>query len=458
MSRSSWSSVLVASAGAVALAVVAAGGRIAHGAAATQAGAAQTFVVLAPEGESAARASARVGAAGGTVVARYDAIGVVVARSGRPDFATAVVGDGVESAAATTGLDIPLDPGVQTTAGAPDPATTNESLWALQWNMRAIKVAEAHSITTGSVNVVVGVLDTGIDANHFELASQVDHSRSASCVTGVADPAFAAWQPTGNDHGTHVAGTIAAARNGIGVVGVAPGVRLAAVKLSDGAQITLEAILCGIMWAADHHFDVTNNSYGGVSCRNDASQRPAWIAQQRALRYSNSQGVLTVTSAGNSQYDLQHLSVPTETGTTTNACVILPAEAAGVVTVSATGPTGLKSYYSNYGLGVVEVAAPGGDAYSPGSETVTGGFVLSAEWPGGGLGYKQGTSMAAPHVAGVAALVRSVKPQLSPAQVATLLQRTADPQPCPGFAYTPPGFNVVTQYCYGSRSSRPLKK
>jgi subtilisin family serine protease len=424
----------------------------------------QTYVVLAPEGQGVTNAVSRVQATGGTVVTSYADIGVVIARADRADFATAVVGNGVQSAASTAGLGSRVETPEEATVPAPDPATTSEPLWANQWDMRAIQVAEAHTVTTGSSDVVVGVLDSGIDANHPDLATQVEPSLSAGCLSGAPDTSFAAWQPTTSDHGTHVAGTIGAARNGVGIVGVAPGVRLAAVKVvNDAGFIYPEAAVCGFMWAAQHGFEVTNNSYfidpWEFNCRNDARQRPVWQAVQRALRFASSQGVLTVASAGNSQFDLQHRFVddgspndgsgPVETRLINNACLDLPAEAPGVVTVSATGPTGLISFYSNYGLGVVEVAAPGGDSRVPGTEP--NGRVFSTTWPGNGWGYKQGTSMAGPHVAGVAALVFSQRPGIAPNAVTAVLQRTADETACPaGGTYTPPGAGVVEKVCYGS--------
>jgi subtilisin family serine protease len=441
--------------------------------ASTAMGLSQNYLVLAAPGQGAAQAIDRVRATGGTVLASYDAIGVLVARSERTDFATAVVGAGVQSAAATTGLgtavstDLDADAG---TAQAPDPATTAEPDWARQWDMRAIQLAEAHSVTTGSRDVVVGVLDTGIDGAHPDLAAQVDHSLSASCVGGVVDTAYRAWQPTTSDHGTHVAGTIAAARNGVGMVGVAPGVRLAAVKVvTDAGFIYPEAAVCGFMWAAQHGFDLTNNSYfidpWEFNCRNDVRQRPVWAAVQRAIRHASSQGVLTVASAGNSNVDLQHKfvdaespndgSAPPEERVINGACLDLPAEAPGVVTVSSTGPTGVKSYFSNYGLGVVELAAPGGDRLFPGTEP--NGRIYSTTWSpttGSAWGYKQGTSMAAPHAAGVAALVRSQHPNMAPAAIAALLQRTADATACPQpRAFDPTGDGAWAAYCYGGAAS-----
>src|SRR5215210_4428176 len=180
----------------------------AGGAPAAAGGDAQTFIVLAPGGVEASQAVARIGATGGTVVARYDAIGVVIARSDRADFATAVVGNGVQSAAATTGLGTPIETDETVSVDAPDPATTGEPLWSRQWDMRAIQVEEAHSVTIGSPDVVVGVLDSGIDDLHPDLAPQVDDSLSASCLGGSPNTNPGAWRPTTSDHGTHVAGTI----------------------------------------------------------------------------------------------------------------------------------------------------------------------------------------------------------------------------------------------------------
>ncbi len=421
------------------------------------------YLVLAPQGKSIAKAAARVAAAGGTIVASYDQIGVLVVRSTNTAFSTAVAGSGVESVASTEGLGTTLVDDEETVAvdassveAAGDP--TGEQYWDLQWDMQQIDVDKAHEITTGDPSVVVGVLDSGIDATHPDLATQVAKDQSASCIGGVADTAESAWSPTTSDHGTHVAGTIAAAINGVGIAGVAPGVKVASVKVvDDDGFIFPEAAICGYLWAADHDMPVTNNSYfidpWEFNCVNDPRQRPVWQAVQRALAYSTAQGTLTVASAGNSNVDLQHKfvdssspndgSYPVEDRTITGACRDLPAEAPGVVTVSAVGPTEQKSYYSSYGLGVVDVTAPGGDTrFRTGGATSTpSDGVLSTVYPGGGWGYKQGTSMAGPHVAGVAALAVSAHPGMKPGVLASLLERTADSLPCPDGVYEPrPGW------------------
>lgn len=423
-------------------------------------GSESTYLVLAPQGQSTAKATSRVAGAGGTVVASYPQIGVLVARSTDPGFTGAVAGSGVESVASTDGLGTALEEGETTleTVAAASGDPTGEPLFGQQWDMRQIDVPEAHAVTTGDPTVVVGVLDSGISGSHPDLAGQIAKDKSASCLGGVVDTAEAAWNPTTSDHGTHVAGTIAAAVNGVGIAGVAPGVKVASVKVvSDAGYIFPEAAVCGFMWAAEQGMQVTNNSYfidpWEFNCRNDARQRPVWQAVQRAIRYSQGQGVLTVASAGNSNVDLQHTFVddgspndgssPVETRTINGACVDLPAEAPGVVTVSATGPTQQKSYYSSYGQGVVDVTAPGGDTRfrTQGARSTSTDGILSTTFNTttrtNGWGYKQGTSMAGPHVAGVAALALSAHPGLQPGALATTLERTATALPCPDGVYNP---------------------
>ncbi|MCK8609731.1 S8 family serine peptidase [Agromyces sp. C10] len=439
---------VIGAASAVALAVGLVGTAIAPAAAT---GPEHTYLVLAPQGAGTKAAAARVAAADGTVVATYDQIGVLVARSSSTAFERAVAGRGVEAVASTDGLGTVLDEGeiVETVDSAVVEATgdpTGEPLWTRQWDMAQIDVPAAHAVTTGDPSVVVGVLDSGIDANHPDLATQVAKEQSASCIGGVVDRSQAAWSPTTSSHGTHVAGTIAAALNGVGISGVAPGVKVASVKVvNDDGYIYPEAAVCGILWAAEQGMPITNHSYyidpWEFNCRNDERQRPVWLAVQRALKYASSKGGLAIASAGNSNVDLQHKfvdsgspndgSAPVEDRTINGACVDLPAEAPGVVTVSAVGPAEVKSYYSSYGQGVVDVTAPGGDSRwrNPAVSTATDAVLSTI--PGGGYGYSQGTSMAAPHASGVAALALSAHPGMKPGQLASFLERTATPIACP---------------------------
>ena len=107
---------------------------------------------------------------------------------------------------------------------APIPAPGSDSLSGLQWDMDQIHAPEAHAINGGSPSVLVGDIDTGLDFTHPDLAPNVDFADSATCVSGAPVTSTAAWKDD-NGHGTHTAGTIAAAKNGIGIVGVAPNVK-----------------------------------------------------------------------------------------------------------------------------------------------------------------------------------------------------------------------------------------
>jgi subtilisin family serine protease len=242
------------------------------------------------------------------------------------------------------------------------------------------------------------------------------------------------------------------------------------------------------MFAGHTHADVTNNSYFAdpylYNCRNDKVQHAIWKAESRAIQYAEQQGVTVVSAAGNESDDLSHPAVDTtspdfppgseQERAVTNACVVVPVEVPGVIGVSATGNVRqtdgdndpndfLKSYYSSYGVSAVDVTAPGGDSTQLTPEAFNG-RVLST-WPasrpcsrkvidalgGGTYCYLQGTSMASPHAAGVAALIISrygnlknaQNGKMRPSQVAAYMQQTADPQPCPSVLPFP--YNIVTQ-------------
>lgn len=415
--------------------------------------------------------------AGGTVVIAYEKIGVVVAHSQNPDFAKrlrAQRGLFVSVGATRTA---PLQT-VQTTEegstqqlSAADAAKAaaaaqegQEPLESNQWDLRTIKADQAHKINDGSRNVTVGVIDTGIDDTHPDLAPNFSKEQSANCVGGVADTTEGAWRPyvDGSDHGTHVAGTIAAPRNGLGISGVAPGVKVAAIKVSEpGTSLFFtEAVVCGFMFAAEKGIEVTNNSYYVdpwlYNCKTDDDQKALVEAIGRASKYAERRGVLNVASAGNSNHDLASDSIlddssPNDTtpGPRTidpSVCLDLPTQLPGVVTVSATGDEGLRSYYSSYGLGVVDVAAPGGDKWQVPATPDANGRVLSTVLDGG-YGYKQGTSMAAPHVAGVAALIKSAHPWATPSQVQAMLKSQATKTDCPAQIYDAAGTLINADTC-----------
>jgi subtilisin family serine protease len=440
------------------------------GAVSGTAGGAQTYVVVYKGSSVTGDAAATVQKAGGTLVYSYPEIGVVIARSDDASFRDNVLKDNrIDEASSTAGLGSQLpdaDAGGADAqpGGLPNAAATDsDSLSGLQWDMRQIKAPQAHAITGGSPSVLVGDIDTGIDFNHPDLAPNIDVADSVNCLSGAPVPGTAAQDDNG--HGTHTAGTIAAASNGIGIVGVAPNVKIAGIKSGNADGFFFpEAVICGFMWAATHGVDVTNNSYFAdpwlFNCKNDPAQRAIWKAESRAILYAESQGVTVVSAEGNESETLTHPSVdrtsPDNTTPVvrdiTNACVVVPVEVPGVIGVTADGhnqqePSGyLKAYYSSFGMGMTQVVAPGGDRRFGVNAEATNGRVLST-WPvalangcpaalrivdaGGVYCYLQGTSMASPHVAGVAALVISRFGKMKPGRVNAILTGSADPQPCP---------------------------
>lgn len=405
-----------------------------------------SYVVLYQQGTSQSDVDSELAAECGDRVAYYPEIGVAVATSRNADFAErigvfrAYSGEreiaepptssaaAAQSAARASAVE---DADLERTAEV----TADGDLGDQQWDMRAIHAPEANAINPGSRSVTVGVIDSGIEATHPGLRHAVDPTASAGCLSGAPDTSASAWAPTTSDHGTHVAGTIAGRDAEAGFTGVAPGVRLASVKVvNDQGLIYPEAAVCGFMWAAQHRFEVTNNSYyidpGMFYCPQQPGDAAAFEAVRRAVDYSQRNGVLNVAAAGNSDIDLADpTSDPNRPHAVDSSCAILPKGIDGVVTVSAVGYEGTKSYYSNYGRGEIEVTAPGGDRTQVPPEGEGAGCPLSTVFDGK-YGTKCGTSMAAPHAAGVAALFASEHRNASPEALNALLGAKADPVAC----------------------------
>ncbi|MFF2849148.1 S8 family serine peptidase [Streptomyces sp. NPDC058001] len=423
-----------------------------------------------------------IGKAGGTVVASYDKIGVVVVHSSNPDFAKLIrKSHGVESAGATRNAPLPAqstgdmgapkvlsaDEVKEATAAA---AAGQDPLEPLQWDLPAIKADKAHEKTLGSSKVTVAVIDTGVDDTHPDIAPNFDREASVNCVSGAPNTADGAWRPSAAEspHGTHVAGEIAGAKNGVGMTGVAPGVKVSGIKVSnpDGYFYT-EAVVCGFMWAAEHDVDVTNNSYYTdpwyFNCKNDPDQKALVEAVSRASRYAEKKGTVNVAAAGNENYDLASKSItdpvspndgtPSDRVIDPSKCLDIPTQLPGVVTTAATGAKGIKSSFSNYGKGVIDIAAPGGDstAYQTPAPPATSGLILGP-LPGNRWGYMAGTSMASPHVAGVAALIKSTHPNASAAQVKALLYKGADATPCTD-PYDINNDGTIDAVCVGNKNN-----
>jgi hypothetical protein len=421
-----------------------------------------------------------ISAAGGSVVAVYDRIGVIVAHSADPDFGAEIRAvRGVRSAGATRTA--PLAAAGTTAEGAAEYLTKTqaarsaaaagdgeEPLEADQWDLRAIGADRAARIDPGSRDVTVAVIDTGVDDTHPDLAPNFSPSQSANCVGGKADTSEGAWRPyTAEDyHGTHVAGEIAAARNGVGVAGVAPGVKVSGIKVSDpdNGLFYPESVVCAFVFAADHGVEITNNSYYVdpwlYNCMDDPDQRAIVDAVDRAQRYAQKKGVLHVAAAGNDNHDLDadaivddsspDDSTPVPRTIDPHECFDVPTQLPGVVTVSATGVKKEKSYYSSYGKGVVDVAAPGGDRRYQLPDTPSKDGRILSTMPGNQYAFLQGTSMASPHAAGVAALLKSEHPGASPARLRALLKAQADDTACPA-SYDQDGDGTQDAVCEGGR-------
>ena len=311
------------------------------------------------------------------------------------------------------------------------PGETEDVLTPLQWSMRLVCAQEdperpetcprsAHTEQKGSPAVEVGVLDTGIDAHvHPDF---VGPGGNVNCAKGrdfiPAGPGVGTPDPCvdNNFHGTHVAGIVGAPDNLIGVVGVAPDVELIPVKVCDAAGFCYSnSTAAGITYAGDAKFEVINMSFfvdddvflesTEFKCMSDPVQRAFRKANERAIQYARNQGVVPVAALGNSDNDLAHPPEPYE-----NDCEVVPAETQGVIGTMALGRASEKAGYSNYGTGATDVAAPGGNfgvlSDTP-NEFCEEQVLSTIPTVLGGYGCFQGTSMASPHAAGVAALIVS---------------------------------------------------
>ncbi|MEN8653554.1 S8 family serine peptidase [Streptomyces sp. 21So2-11] len=430
---------------------------------------------------NAAKVKKAIAKAGGKVVEAYDQIGVIVVHSSDDTFAKTIrKAKGVQSAGATRTAPLPAQStkdvgtpkaliGAQAKAASTKAVAGEDPLQPLQWDLPAIKADQAHKKTLGSKKVTVAVIDTGVDDTHPDLAPNFDRAASVNCVTGKPDTTDGAWRPSAEEspHGTHVAGEIAAAKNGVGVTGVAPGVKVSGIKVSTTAGFFYtESVVCGFIWAAEHGVDVTNNSYYTdpwmFNCKDDPDQKALVDAITRASLYAEKKGTVNVAAAGNSSFDLAadtindttspNDSTPVDRDIDPSECLDAPTQLPGMVTVASTGAKGIKSSFSNYGRGVIDIAAPGGDstAYQPPQAPATSGLILGPV-PGGQWAYMAGTSMASPHVAGVAALIKSTHPHASAARVKALLAAQADKTPCTD-PYDIDGDGKIDAVCEGGKN------
>jgi len=465
------------------------------------------YVVLYAEGSSQAAGRAAVKAAGGTLVSDNASIGVATVESRDPQFrakagrqsalagvaADRVIGrapkDKKASADAPAKSDIEKSVGArsaskgaaaQKTTRGKTPASTadgsSEPLASRQWDMRQIDAFAAQREQAGDKRVKVGIIDTGVDGSHPDIAPNFDKADSRNFVTdipedaegttvdgpceysGCVDPA----DHDDNGHGTHVASTIGAAVNGVGIAGVAPNVTLVNLRAGqDSGYFFLQPTVDAITYAGTSGVDVVNMSFytdpwlfncasnPADSPQEQQDQRTVIAATQRAVNFAHQNGVTLVAASGNENTDLG------DPGTDTTSpdypvsgseirdreldnatCLSMPTEAEHVLAVNATGPSERLAYYSNYGTEQTTVAAPGGDSRDLNAGVPAGQTTVLAAYPANVLKdegllnkdgtptvtsviadcssgtcaywrYLQGTSMAAPHAVGVLALIIS---------------------------------------------------
>jgi subtilisin family serine protease len=462
------------------------------------AGPSTEFTVLAAEGQSVGAAEQAIRAAGGTVVKSNTAVGLITATApaigfterlatNRAIFGAAKaksIGSAPKDKAAPK-ADVVEKEAQRSTAStktndAKKPVGT-DPLDDQLWGLKSVRSDLSRTVQPGDKRVKVGIIDTGVDGSHPDIAPNFDAADSRNftrdIVTdetgavvdgpcefrGCVDPA----DHDDNGHGTHVAGTIAAAANGFGVSGVAPNVTIVNVRAGqDSGFFFLQPTVDALTYAGDAGIDVVNMSFyidpwlynckanAADSAAEQAEQRTIIEAVNRALNYAHRKGVTEVAALGNQHDDLgapkQDVTSPDYPANATHprpidnsSCVSLPVEGSNVLGVGSFGPSQAKADYSNYGTEQISVSAPGGyfrdgfgtswfrtlqneilSAYpknvgvaegnidADGNLTpdgVTAG-IQKATAPDGRVGYYQwlqGTSMATPHAVGVAALIVS---------------------------------------------------
>ena len=427
------------------------------------------------------RALALVPSVGGAALASYPEIGTFFAQSATPSFAPDLAaalkkaGVGVHSIGPTRvapvlyyeRVQLPTPAGAQLPAQGTEPATasgatpaqasgatpdgglsavgeetvteadsgTGEAIF--NWGATEMKAAEAAAVDVRRAPVSVAVVDSGVEDTHPDLEGRVDTTRSVKCsVNGVATQEVNGWRDEFY-HGTHVAGIIAANHNGVGIDGIAPNASIVAIQATnDNRLIYPEYVACAFMWAASHGVDIVNNSYSMDPwvywSPTDPEQAAGLEGATRAIRYAQGKGLAVIAAAGNEGVDIDNPSIdnasPTDVSAPTKnrpvaGSIRVPSMLDGVAQVSAVkqaygvvpGRVSLmRADFSNYGT-TIDFAAPGDQIYS----TAPLLFYRS------GYAVADGTSMATPHVSGVAALIKSIHPEYTGAQVIDLMRKQA---------------------------------
>jgi lantibiotic leader peptide-processing serine protease len=392
----------------------------------------------------------RVAGLGGSVDISLDNIGVAAVSGLTESAAADLAGDaGIQSVELDPVATLPHDDveaaeEVFADATAAPASPTSAPFYPRQWNMRAVFADQAWAAGyIGSNDVVVGILDTGIDYLHPELAGLVDLARSKSFVPDedvIVEQRYPGRNPVTDllYHGTAVASIVAS--NATQLSGINRHITLLALKVANRfTEHTVAADLAAIVWAADAGADVINASGGR---RFDKSENPGLIAAYlRALNYAWREGVLTIGVAGNDTLDHDH----------DGDMVALPCEAPHAICASATGPTSAQSVngpwdnvdaatlYTGFGRSAVSVAAPGGQRFTNTRIWLPCLTTPSEVSPAACQGNKPprllqgiGTSFAAPTVAGLAALLVAQLGHGNPALIRERILQSADDLGLPG--------------------------
>jgi lantibiotic leader peptide-processing serine protease len=417
----------------------------------------QSYILMSRGNDLPPGLEQRIHAAGGKITRNMPDVGLVVVEASNPDFAAAagrfpginnVMPDVViqwHEPMERHALDFTPDVANPPFSGSAD------FFFDLQWGHAAIGATEAWANGIRGQGVRVAVLDGGFDLAHPDLAPNINLAVSASFVPGES---LQYALPDPFSHGSHVAGTIAAAQNNFGTIGVAPDAELMLLKvLSDAGSGSFSWLIEGIVHAANNGADVINMSLGANFPKSGFLDADGtWVnanevaalttAVSRATSYAYQRGVTVFSSAGNSALDSSR----------TRDLVAVPSQSAHVISISATAPIGWATdplnisldnlaSYSNYGVSHIDFAAPGGDLVYPGDEACVIAGLLRPCWVfdlvfstgNGGWYWSAGTSMASPHAAGVAALVISANGgSMHPAQVESVIRSLAEDLGKPG--------------------------
>jgi subtilisin family serine protease len=425
---------------------------------------AKHYIIIAAGDQLPANLTEQTASANGTITSLLGEAGLAAATSEDPDFAAKAARiAGIRSVVRDFTYQ-GFDPEARTADVAADnvnPPSAGDSnpFFPLQWGATAIQAPEAWNTGAQGEGVVVADLDSGFDLTHPDLLPNIVGSKSF--VTGED----AQFRGARSSHGTHTAGTIAAVDNNRGVIGIAPKAKLLLVKvLRDSGSGSFSWMLSGIVYAVQNGAAVINLSLGAALPRDgkylDDNGTPSdptddkivndtkatqelLVAINKATAYATKHGVTIVASAGNDAND----------GNRDGSLAHIPADATGVIAISATGPLGWAkaplttdlnrfASYSNYGTSAIDFAAPGGDSAYPTNEVVAFRGVRQYVWAldmvlstakNGGYTWMAGTSMAAPHATGVVALIVGRNGgRMDPARVEAILRASADDLGKPG--------------------------